>query len=121
MEVKAEADLREIKDYLTFNLYNPDAAEQLIEQLLEKALSLNEFPERGIRISTRKPSVFNYRKLIHKNYCIVYSINDPVISIHRIVLQSRLLDNLIREDQAIYFTTRYARTHITSIANSISS
>ena len=68
----ALSDLERIVTYIT--PHNPVAAEQLGNQLLDVALSLHTFPERGRMVPEfRQPGV---REIIFRSYRIIYRMNN---------------------------------------------
>ena len=68
---QALSDLERIVAYIA--PHNPVAAERLGNQLLDAALSLNTFPERGRAAPEfRRPEL---REIIFRSYRIIYRIN----------------------------------------------
>ena len=68
----ALSDLERIVAYIA--PHNPVAAERLGNQLLDAALSLNTFPERGQVVPEfRRPEL---REIIFSSYRIIYRMND---------------------------------------------
>ncbi|HEY3854534.1 MAG TPA: type II toxin-antitoxin system RelE/ParE family toxin [Verrucomicrobiae bacterium] len=67
----ALTDLERIVAYIA--PHNPAAAERIGNQLLDAALSLNTFPERGRVVPEfQKPDI---REIIFKSYRIIYRLN----------------------------------------------
>ena len=68
----ALGDLERIVAYIA--PHNPVAAEQLGNQLLDVALSLHTFPERGRRVPEfRQPEL---REIIFRSYRIIFRMNN---------------------------------------------
>ncbi len=68
----ALSDLERIVAYIAPR--NPVAAEQLGNQLLDAALSLHTFPERGRMVPEfRRPEL---REIIFRSYCIIFRMNN---------------------------------------------
>jgi toxin ParE1/3/4 len=68
---RAIQDLAEIVRYISLD--NPAAAEKLGHALIDAALSLKTFPERGRFVPEFSDGVT--RELVYKSYRIVYRIN----------------------------------------------
>ncbi len=66
----AHEDLRNILAYISSG--NPNAAEILGRELLDQAMSLESFPNRGSRVRKRRGIL----KLIQGNYLIYYRIKE---------------------------------------------
>lgn len=65
-------ELNTICDYIAINLMEPKISKLFYHSILERLNSLKLFPERNRKIHV-KDIVF--RKLIFKNYIIIYQIN----------------------------------------------
>jgi toxin ParE1/3/4 len=91
---QARADLRGIVESISVD--SPAAARRFRRLLSERALSLQQFPERGARLQGH-PSA---RRLVVKPYLIVYRIDRNLVQILRIVHGRRDLRALLaREPQ----------------------
>jgi toxin ParE1/3/4 len=72
LSVDALSDLERIVTYIA--RHNAVAAEQMGNQLLDAALSLHTFPERGRMVPEhRRPEL---REIIFRSYRIIYQINN---------------------------------------------
>jgi len=71
---QSQVDLREIVSFIARD--NPDQAVRFGDELIDKALSLGTFPERGRMVpELRLESV---REIIHGSYRIIYEmLHDP--------------------------------------------
>ena len=74
----ARADMREIGDYISQKLRNPDAALRLIQRLREAMLPLREFPELGAPLLAAGKQRAPYRYLVCGSYLIFYHVADAV-------------------------------------------
>jgi toxin ParE1/3/4 len=77
---RADNDLRIIVKFIAYQ-GNPVAAEKLGNNLIEKALSLSEFPERGRIVPEAKDRAL--REIFFKSYRIVYRVRDRTVEIAR--------------------------------------
>ena len=74
---EALSDLERIVTYIA--LQNPSAAERMGNLLLDAALSLHKFPERGrIVPEFKRPEL---REIIFRSYRIIYRVNDAKRSV----------------------------------------
>jgi plasmid stabilization system protein ParE len=74
----AAEDLEEIRAFIAEN--NPDAAEQLNDELLDRAFSIGSFPYLGWKPpELRRQDV---REIAHRNYRIVYRVVPEQEEIH---------------------------------------
>jgi len=76
---RAERDLKSIVYYIAKHA-GPEIAERFGVQLVEKALSLNTFPERGRVVpEVGKP----FREIIFRSYRIVYRLSGDLVEVVR--------------------------------------
>ena len=80
---EAEDDLGEVVSFLA--LKSPEAAERIGLEIVEVIFSLDELPNRGAPMRNR-PWL---RKLLHRNYLIIYQVNEGA----RLVEVIRIWDN----------------------------
>ena len=71
----AEEELIEIYEYISFILKSEITANKFVENVENKILRLSIFPYSCMEIIS-KPQNIQYRKLIVKNYVILYKINE---------------------------------------------
>ncbi len=83
------ADLDEIKRYLSFDLFNPQAATDLLTLIFEKIRTLAALPQTGARLRTDIPSLKTYRFIPCKNYLVFYRTEEKFVSIIRILYARR--------------------------------
>lgn len=87
----ARNDLIDIAKYVSETLENPHAAESLAEEIVRKVESLQEMPYRSPVLIPIKPLKHEYRKLIVKNYLVLYWVNEErrIVTIARILYYRR--------------------------------
>ena len=72
----ARQDIADIARYISHELLSPMAAEKLVDEMIEAAERLTDFPHINAVHQTIKPLKNEYRKLIVKNYIMFYWINE---------------------------------------------
>lgn len=92
----AMQDMMEIARYISHNLSNPVAAEQLANEMVSAVDRLMEFPYSNATHSTIKPLKREYRKLIVKNYLLLYWVDesDKKVTVARVVYGRRDYEKL---------------------------
>ena len=95
---KAEQDFDEILRYISFDLANPIAAQNLGRKIFEKIDIVRSFPESCAIVENEFLSDKTVRKLLVDNYIIYYKANhdEKIITIIRIVYGKRNLDEIIK-------------------------
>lgn len=95
---KAERDFDEILRYISFDLANPIAAQNLGRKIFEKIDIVRSFPESCAIVENEFLSDKTVRKLLVDNYIIYYKANHDkkIITIIRIVYGKRNLDEIIK-------------------------
>ncbi len=95
---KAEQDLDEILRYISVDLVNPTAAQNLGRKVFEKIDMVRTFPESGAPVDNEFLADKTVRKLSVDNYVIYYKAyyEENVISIIRIVYGKRNLDEILK-------------------------
>ena len=81
---QAVADLEEIKRYISDDLLNPQAAEELVELVFEKIRTLASLPQTGARLRSAIPILKTYRFIPCKNYLVFYRTEEKTVSVIRI-------------------------------------
>ena len=83
----ARADLRELRRYISKELYNPSSAERIISEIIKSCKRLKDFPMLGVSVNEKYGIDIDarYRLLISGNYIIVYKKEDVQIIIVRII------------------------------------
>ena len=95
---KAERDFDEILRYISFDLANPIAAQNLGRKIFEKIDIVRSYPESCAIVENEFLSDKTVRKLLVDNYIIYYKVNydKKIITIIRIVYGKRNLDEIIK-------------------------
>jgi len=77
----AEADIRAIAKYIAVELNAPVASEKLISAIKTSVAGLSDMPERY------PPVTAGYRKIIIKNYIILYTVDDKnkTVNVERVL------------------------------------
>lgn len=95
---KAVQDITNISSYISVQLHNPTAANKLIEQIHHSINLITEMPYMYPLCTLPKPTKYNYRKAVVKNYIIVYSVREQPekrVVISRIVYAKTNYPNFI--------------------------
>ena len=95
----ARADIREIGDYISRDLRNPDAALRIIRRFQKAMLPLREFPEMGSPLLIAGKQGASYRYLVCGSYLIFYHIGAEGVLIDRILYDRRDYMALLFGDQ----------------------
>jgi len=86
----AQADLKDIVDYIAVQLREPVVARKQLHRLKEAIFSLQEFPERHELVRDEVLALHGIRKLLVDKYLVFYAIQDSAKSVNIIrVLHSR--------------------------------
>lgn len=80
----AYKDLEEIFKYISLNLGNPIAANAFIELFEERISSLSRFPAMYSYLDNEFIHQNMFRKMMIKNYAVIYRIVDEEIQILRV-------------------------------------
>ena len=81
----ARKDLASIRDYISDELANPDAAIRIIGALKQSILKLAEMPQCGKPLDAILSIHTEYRFLIYENYRIFYLYDGETVEIVRIL------------------------------------
>lgn len=71
----AYKDLKEISDYITFNLLEPSISENIINEIDKAILGLEVMPSRFEKVNNKYFLNRNVRKCFVSNYMILYSVD----------------------------------------------
>lgn len=95
---KAETDLTEILRYITTDLSNPLAAQELGRKIFDNIDNIRNFPQSGLIVENSFLTDKTIRRLVIDNYILYYKSNDSekIIYIVRIVYGKRNLDEICR-------------------------
>ena len=72
----AKRDMTEIVRYISHQLQNPAAAEQLADEMIEAVEAARSFPYAAPSHFPIRPLKHDYRKLLVQNYLIFYWVDD---------------------------------------------
>ncbi len=86
---KALQDLDEIWNYIENKLYNPVAAKNTINGILDKVENLISFPEAGKKLMFENKIDSGYRFISFKNYLVFYRLESNTIFIDRVIYSGR--------------------------------
>lgn len=102
---KTKDDLAEIKDYISKELGNPQAAINLVSKIAKKIRGLTEYPGIGSPLSSVLDIQTDYRFLVCDNYLIFYRYEDGIVFVSRILYgrrnYTRILFGDLLEDEEI--------------------
>lgn len=95
---KAEQDFDEILRYISVDLANPIAAQNLGRKIFEKIDVVRSFPDLGAPLDNEFLSDKSVRKLLVDNYIIYYKTdyNEKIIYIIRVVYGKRNIDEILK-------------------------
>ena len=81
----ARRDLIGIRDYVSIELDNPDAAQRILKLLRTGIDSLRDMPERGMPLDAVLSVHTDYRFLVCENYRIFYLCEGDQVEIIRVL------------------------------------
>lgn len=96
---QAVADLEEIKRYISNDLFNPQAAADLVALVFDKIRTLVSMPQSGARLRTDIPVLKGYRFIPCKNYLVFYRIEGKTVSVIRVLYAKRDYLGLLEPDK----------------------
>ena len=96
---QAVADLDEIKQYISDELFNPQAAADLVALVFDKIRTLVSMPQSGARLRTDIPVLKGYRFIPCKNYLVFYRIEGKTVSVIRVLYAKRDYLGLLEPDK----------------------
>jgi toxin ParE1/3/4 len=82
---EARHDLLKISEYISKDLQNPIAANNIAEKVLRLSDKLKDFPELGHSLEPIDTRINNYRYLVAGNYLLVYRVASSEIQITRLL------------------------------------
>jgi toxin ParE1/3/4 len=86
---EAKDDLAELKDYISKELCNPQAAKNLVSKITKKIRGLTEYPGMGSPLSSVLDIPTDYRFFVCDNYLIFYRYEDGIVFVSRILYGRR--------------------------------
>ena len=95
----AQADMREIGDYISQKLRNPGAALRMIRRFREVMSPLREFPESGAPLLAAGKQSAPYRYLVCGSYLIFYHTAGDAVHIDRVLYGRRDYMAILFSDQ----------------------
>jgi addiction module RelE/StbE family toxin len=98
---QAVADLEEIKRYISDDLFNPQAAADLVALAFDKIRTLVSMPQTGARLRTDIPMLKGYRFIQCKNHLVFYRIEEKSLSVIRILYARRDYLGLLEPDKKV--------------------
>jgi addiction module RelE/StbE family toxin len=98
---QALADLEEIKRYISNDLFNPQAAADLVALVFAKIKTIGSMPQTGSPLRTDIPMLRVYRFVQCKNYLLFYRVDAKSVSIIRILYARRDYLGLLQADKKI--------------------
>lgn len=88
-------DINEIREYISEELYNLQAADELINQITNKIRNLIEFPYSGSPLNIEMDVATDYRFLLCNNYLIFYRVEEMNIKVSRVLYNRRNYINIL--------------------------
>jgi toxin ParE1/3/4 len=82
---EAKNDLAEMKSYISKDLSNHRAAENLVSKIINKISGLSEHPGIGAPLSSVVDINTDYRFLVCARYLIFYRFEDKIVFVSRIL------------------------------------
>ncbi|PKM83280.1 MAG: type II toxin-antitoxin system mRNA interferase toxin, RelE/StbE family [Firmicutes bacterium HGW-Firmicutes-14] len=86
---EAKDDLAEIKDFISKELCNPQAAINLVSKITKKIRGLTEYPGIGVPLSSVLDIQTDYCFLVCDNYLIFYRYEGGIAFVSRILYGRR--------------------------------
>ncbi|MBE5813231.1 MAG: type II toxin-antitoxin system RelE/ParE family toxin [Clostridiales bacterium] len=87
-------DLQKIINYISQNLDNKEAANNLLNEIEESILKRSIAPEAFEKYNSIKPRKNTYYRIYVKNYTIFYVVIDSIMEIRRILYSKREFNKL---------------------------
>ena len=95
---KAEQDFDEILRYISVDLANPIAAQNIGRKIFEQIDTVRAFPEFGTSVDNEFLADKTVRKLLVDSYIVYYKTHhdEKIISVIRIIYGKRNLDEILK-------------------------
>ncbi len=90
---KAQDDLEEIQRYVARD--RPAAADRLVDRLLDRIESLEDFPEAGVVPRDERLVVLRFRVLVEGEYLVFYRLVRTQVRVYRVVHGRRRYGHMI--------------------------
>lgn len=82
-------DLKSIKDYVSVELCNEEAAKNTVSKITKKLRMLENYPNAGASLSAIMNVNTDYRFLVCGNYTAFYRIDDDLVYVVRVLYGRR--------------------------------
>ena len=87
---RALKDLDEIWDYIEFELCKPSAAQNTVDDIMDKVDGIASFPESGAKLEFENGLDSGYRYVVFKNYLAFYRVRpNNVVYVDRVIYGGR--------------------------------
>ncbi len=100
ISIQAEEDLREIFEYISFELLSPENAARQLDRLEKQILSLSEMPDRFQKYDKEPWSSRGLRFVAVDNYIVFYisDINTRNVTILRVMYSGRNIEKQLNKN-----------------------
>lgn len=88
-------ELNRIMYYITYNLQNPEAANNLLNQIYKSILDRSTSPESYEKYKSKRNRNFTWYRIYVSNYIIFYSVINNTMQIAHILYSKRNFEELI--------------------------
>ena len=97
---QAEKDIKDIYNYISFELCDPVSAAQQIKRITERILALDSLPERHRKYSTGMWNMKNLRVMPVDKYLVFYDIDIETLTVtaSRILYSGRDIKTLLKRE-----------------------
>jgi addiction module RelE/StbE family toxin len=85
----ARTDLQEIRDYITVELRDPEAAERILSEIMARVRALYDFPLAGASLDSVVKYHTDYRFLVCGNYTVFYRVCHDAVQVSRVLYGRR--------------------------------
>lgn len=91
----AQADLADIAQHISEELFAPEAAMNLLNKLDEAISNLEYFPFSGHPYKSRGKLADEYRIMVVERYLVFYVVMDNIVEIRRFIYSKRDFERLL--------------------------
>ncbi|MCC3372256.1 type II toxin-antitoxin system RelE/ParE family toxin [Cohnella sp. REN36] len=91
----AQSDLIDIVQYISEQLFAPEAANHLIDKLDKAISNLQQFPFSGHHYRSIGKLKDDYRILVVENYLVFYIVMDNIVEVRRVLYSKRDYEKLL--------------------------
>ena len=75
---QAIADIEEIRDYISQELQNPEAAKNILRKISKDAAALKAMPRLGVELRKKTGRDMDGRVLISGQYMLIYEVEEEI-------------------------------------------